>query len=146
MNVNISTESLMHKLLKTSSLSRFVGQNEKYFESEDLAGCLDRMCEECGLSVSGAIRAAQIERCYGYQIFRGIRSPSRDKLLQLALGMRLDVKKTQHLLTVGGKAVLYPKLKRDAVLLYCISHSLSVPDTQEILVKYGLSMLGGTEK
>ena len=146
MSSKITTGSLMQRLMKTSSLSHFFDQNERYLETEDMAGWLNNACRERGLSVSQAIQKAQIDRSYGYQIFRGIRSPSRDKLLQLALGIGLDVSQTQHLLTLGGKSVLYPRLKRDAVLLYCINNSFSVLDTQDTLEKYSLSLLGDMDK
>ena len=146
MSSKVTTGSLMQRIMKTSSLSRFLNQNEQYMGTEDLAIWLNNICRERGLSVSEVIREAQIDRSYGYQIFRGIRTPSRDKLLQLALGIGLDVNQTQHLLILSGKSTLYPRLKRDAVLLYCIRHSFSVLDTQDVLEKYELSLLGDAEK
>lgn len=146
MSSKITTGSLMQRVMKTSSLSRFFKQNERYLKTEDLGAWLNDICRDRNLSVSEVIQKSQIDRGYGYQIFRGIRSPSRDKLIQLALAIGLDVNETQHLLTLGGKSQLYPRLKRDAVLLYCIQNSFSVLETQDSLEEYGLSLLGDMDK
>ena len=57
------------------------------------------------------IERSQIERTYGHQLFNGTRRPSRDKVLQLALGLGLSVDETQRLLRAAGKSPLYPRLK-----------------------------------
>ena len=88
------------------------------------------------------IGQSQIERTYGHQLFNGTRRPSRDKVLQLALGLGLSVEDAQRLLRAAGKSQLYPRLKRDAVILYGIQNKLSILAVQECLTKYGLSLLG----
>ena len=90
-----------------------------------------------------AIERSQIERTYGHQLFNGTRRPSRDKVIQLALGFGLNVDETQRLLRSAGKSPLYPRLKRDAAILYGIQKKLSILAVQEILTKYGLTLLGG---
>ena len=89
------------------------------------------------------IERSQIERTYGHQLFNGTRRPSRDKVLQLALGLGLSVDETQRLLRAAGKSPLYPRLKRDAVILYGIGKKLPIFTVQENLTKYGLTLLGG---
>ena len=55
---------------------------------------------------------------YGQQIFAGTKTPSRDKLLAITFGMRLNPKQTDTLLKQQGYPCLYPRRKRDAVILY----------------------------
>ena len=50
---------------------------------------------------------------------------------------------TQRLLRAAGKSPLYPRLKRDAVILYGIGKKLPILTVQESLTKYGLTLLGG---
>ena len=76
-------------------------------------------------------------------MFNGTRRPSRDKVIQLAFGFGLGVDETQRLLRAADKSLLYPRLKRDAVILYGLQKSLPILAVQENLVKYGLTMLGG---
>jgi hypothetical protein len=100
------------------------------------------LCEERGLVPEQVILRAEIDRTYGHQLFSGVRRPSRDKVIQLALGMELGVDETQKLLRSAGKSELYPRLKREAVILYCLRKGASVLDTQELLSRYGFSLLG----
>ena len=100
------------------------------------------LCEERGLVPEQVILRAEIDRTYGHQLFSGVRRPSRDKVIQLALGMELGVEDTQKLLRAAGKSELYPRLKREAVILYCLRKGASVLDTQELLSRYGFSLLG----
>ena len=96
-----------------------------------------------GLSPAQVIDQSQIERTYGHQLFNGTRSPSRDKVLQLALGAGLGVPDTQKLLRAAGKSQLYPKLKRDAVILFGLQKGYSILAVQDTLSAYGLTILGG---
>lgn len=42
--------------------------------------------------------------------FHRVMKDSRDKLLQLSIGMELDLKETQQLLKTAGKSILYAKM------------------------------------
>jgi hypothetical protein len=76
----------------------------------------------------------------------GTRQPSRDKVLQLAFGLRLTVDEAQRLLRAADKSPLYPRLKRDAVVLFALNKSLSILETQNLLSGEGLTPLGGASK
>lgn len=88
------------------------------------------------------IKRSDIERTYGHQLFRGLRMPSRDKVIQLAFGFEFGVEATQELLKSARKSSLYPKIKRDAVILFCINRGMSIFDTQAVLEELGISLLG----
>ena len=141
----VSTDTLMKRVLKTRQLDRFINQNETHLEEVTLEGFLKKLCEERKVTASKVIGEAQIERGYGYQIFRGIRNPSRDKLLQLAFGFHLTVEEAGKLLLIAGKSPIYPRLKREAVIAWCLKEQLSLRETQEYLGEYGLSLLGEVE-
>lgn len=97
------------------------------------AKALRDLLERAGISASDWIAAADISRSYGYQILRGERIPGRDILLRTALAVRLSVEETQRLLTLGGCAVLYPRLRRDAAVIFALNQSLSLLETESLL-------------
>ncbi len=66
-------------------------------------------------------------------------------MLQLAFGFGLDVDSTQKLLKIACQSQLYPKLKRDAAVIYCLSHRLGSIETQTMLHELGLRLLGDSE-
>ena len=117
--------------------------NDSYLQVPDFHTLLRMYCEEKKMLPAHVIEKSQIERTYGHQLFNGTRRPSRDKVLQLSLGLGLSVDNTQRLLRAAGKSQLYPRLRRDAVILYGIQHKLPILAVQESLMKYGLSLLGG---
>ena len=57
---------------------------------------------------------------YLHQVFAGRRNPSRNRLLCLCFGLSATLKETQELLKQCGFAQLYPKDRRDAIILYGI--------------------------
>jgi hypothetical protein len=97
------------------------------------AKALRDLLERTGICASDWIAAADISRSYGYQILRGERIPGRDILLRTALAVRLSVEETQRLLTLGGCAVLYPRIRRDAAVIFALNQSLSLLETESLL-------------
>ena len=142
MSDKISTDSLFRKILKTKSLSTFIQHNEQHMQPLDFCAMLKAFCEQRDLIPERVILRAQIDRTYGHQLFNGTRHPSRDKVLQLALAIGLSVEETQQLLQSAGKSRLYPRLKRDATILFCLKNGYDLMQTQEILSNYGLLLLG----
>ncbi len=100
------------------------------------------MCQARGETRELAVRRAGIERSYGYQLFNGTRKPSRDKVIQLAIGFGLDVKQTQDLLKVARQSPLVPQARRDAVILYALLHRLRFDAVQMLLERFDMIPLG----
>ncbi len=143
MAVRVNTNTLMKRLFKAADLDTYLEGNESNLHSPDFYTLLKQACEKRDMLPAQVIERSQIERTYGHQLFNGTRRPSRDKVLQLALGLGLSVDETQRLLRAAGKSPLYPRLKRDAVILFGIQKKLPILTVQENLTKYGLTLLGG---
>ena len=139
----VNTNTLMKRLFKAADLDTYLEGNESELQSPDFSTLLKQSCERREMLPAQVIERSQIERTYGHQLFNGTRRPSRDKVIQLALGLGLNVDETQRLLRAAGKSQLYPRLKRDAVILYGIQKELPIFTVQETLTKYGLTLLGG---
>ena len=142
----VSTNTLMRRLVKADSLDAFLQKNEDQLKPVDFCDMLQDLCRERALVPERVILKAQIDRTYGHQLFNGTRRPSRAKVLQLAFGMELGIEETQCLLRAADRSPLYPRLKRDAVVLFCLSNHYSMEDTQEQLASHGLTQLGGIPK
>jgi hypothetical protein len=138
-----TTGGLMSGLLKTKNIKRFISKNDELMEFEPFNKYLEGLCIEKGKIPSAVVKAANIERTYGLQIFRGIKNPSRDKVIQLAFGFSLNVEETQRLLKAAEKSILYPKIKRDAVIIYCLNNNIGITAAQEMLCDLQLPLLGG---
>ena len=103
---------------------------------------LARLCVEREVARERVIQRAHVERSYGHQLFNGTRRPSRDKVIQLAFGFGLNLKETQDLLKIAGQSPLVPQIKRDAAILYCVLHQLSLDEVQTLLENFQMRALG----
>ena len=102
---------------------------------------LSKLLEERGTTRAEVIAAAGISSAYGYQIFSGERSPSRETVLQLGLGLKLNDEEMQQLLARARKGALYPRDKRDCVILYACRNGMDLQQVNELLFERGLAML-----
>lgn len=98
---------------------------------------LYQLMEKKELSVTDLISRACISKTYAYQFINGERLPGRDIILRIALVMKLSVDETQRLLTLAGKSVLYPKIRRDAGILYCFKKKMTLDETNSFLEDLG---------
>lgn len=80
---------------------------------------------------------ASISKTYAYQFLNGERIPGHDIILRMCLVMSLKLDEIQRLLTLAGKSVLYPKIRRDAAVLYCIKKKMTLDETNTFLENSG---------
>ena len=138
----ISTSTLMHRLFKTARLKAFMNTYDNAFLKTTFREYIQRLCAEKDLVCEHVIKNGGIDRTYGHQLFSGLRQPSRDKVLQLAFGFSMDIDEAQELLKIAGKSPLYPKIKRDAAIMYCLKNGISFFDAQATLQELGLPLIG----
>lgn len=93
------------------------------------------------VSKAQVLSKTTIQRNYGYQIFDGSKIPNKDKVVQLSLALGLDLHVTNNLLSLSNNGMLYPKVKRDALLIYCIENQKSIFETNELLMEYKMNLL-----
>ena len=139
----LSTDDLMQLLMKDRSLQSFMSSNADELGMQPFCEYITMLKNEKGESAEKIILRGHIEKSYGHQIFKGTRKPSRDTCIQLAFGFEMDVEQTQRLLRAAGKSMLYPRVMRDAAIIYSLHNNISMSDTQIVLEKLGLPVIGG---
>ena len=140
-NQKLSTTALFSLLEKSHSLETFLSEHESDLPAPTLTDYLSYLLERYAFSKQDVITAANLERSNGYQIFNGYRTPRRNALLRIALGMHLTLAETQYLLKVALRGELYPRNRRDAAVIYCIQHKFSLIDTEIMLDQLGEEIL-----
>ncbi|MDD6208741.1 MAG: helix-turn-helix transcriptional regulator [Clostridiales bacterium] len=138
----VTTNALLKRIVNGRDFKEVLSENEGGFEEQSVSEYLRKLCEERGLVPEQVIKKSQIDRTYGHQIFNGTRIPSRDKLIKLAFGFGLSLDETQKLLKIAGRSILYPKIKRDAALIFGISHGMNVMEMQYLLASINVVLLG----
>ena len=136
------TDALLKNILSAKDFNEVLSANSEAFVEKSISEYLQDLCRKRGMIPEQVIKKSQIDRTYGHQIFNGTRLPSRDKLLMLSFGFELSLDETQELLKTAGKSILYPKVKRDAAIIYRISHKMNIMDVQYLLTSVHLPLLG----
>ena len=142
----ITTDELLALLFKERNLEQFLQRNESAYLTASFSDYLNTWCKKHVEVPEQVIRRANLEKSYGHQLFSGKRNPSRDTVLQLAFAMDADLPQAQEMLRIARRSPLYPRIKRDAVLIYCLHNHISLVDAQIILQDLELPLLGGREK
>lgn len=139
------TNELLTRLFMDNDLGHFLQQNAASCVSISFADYLNDWCRRRGEVPEQVIRRADLEKSFGHQLFTGKRNPSRDTVLQLAFAMQADYTEAQEMLRLARKSALYPRIRRDCVLIYCLHNRISLTDTQITLHDLSLPLLGGRE-
>ena len=82
-------------------------------------------------------KQAGMSEVYVHQVFSGRRTPSRDRLLCLCIGLEATLEETQRLLKQAIYAQLYPANKRDAIMIHGIIHRTSLSQINDKLFTEG---------
>ena len=102
-------------------------------DERSLGRWIVELIEERGLDRRAVIRRSRLNQTFAYQILAGTRNPSRDKLVQLAFGLQLDVDECSELLERGGSNALTPRIRRDVVIAFCLRHGLGMDIRDDLL-------------
>ena len=136
------TSKIVEELGLCPDFKTFYQENADYIITDSLSELLEKLLKEKNLKKAEVIKNSELSEVYAYQIFSGIRTPDRKKLLALALGMGLNLDETQSLLKCAGYSPLYVKLPFDSVVLFGICKKMTVVEINELLYEYSLETLG----
>ena len=129
------TEEFLEELVDAPSIDEFLDAHD--LTRRTLAEYLNEMLEKKGLRRSRVIRMADLNETFGYQIFKGERNPSRDKVLQICFAMALTLRETNRALEAAGVSSLYSKDRRDAIIIFCIDRGCGLQKVNEELYRFG---------
>lgn len=133
-----STTELLNELKNFDSFKEYEKINKNSMINKTLSQCLCDLLEEKHLKKSDVIRKGELNESYAYQMFSGVKStPSKDKLICLSIGMDLSVDETNSLLKLAGLSPLYPRIKRDSIIIINMNNKKSVVEINEELYNEG---------
>lgn len=129
------TEGLLDELLSAPNPETYLDSHD--FGERTLSEYLQRLLEEKHLERAQVVRMANLNETFGYQIFKGERNPSRNKVLQIAFAMALSLRETNRALSAAGVNALNCKNRRDAIIIFCIDRGCSLQKVNEELYRFG---------
>ena len=138
------TKQLEHELSEADSVEEFFAENGAHLRQLTLAEYLGQLLEEKGLTKAEVVRRSNLDQVYGYHIFSGYKkSPSKEKVLALALALGLSPEEAQRLLYYAGAKQLYVRDPWDSVIWYAMEHGLSVGEANDLLARLNMGRLLG---
>lgn len=137
-----TTEELTHEIKSSSDIEDYLTQNREEMQLQSLTDALHSLLAEKEISRADAARGSLLDRAYVYQIFSGERTPSRDKLIALAFGLRLSDTQTQTILKLSCNRELYARDERDALILFALQREMTIMETNDLLFTHNFSVLG----
>lgn len=129
-----TTKELEHQIRKSTTAQVLTGAD---YTMPSLPIYLNNLLHRHRLTVQDVVVQCNMDRSYAYQLFNGTRRPSRDFLLRLALLLKLGEDEAQRLLKIAGRQPLYARSRRDAAVLYGLTHNLTADATQDLLAELG---------
>ena len=120
------TNNLRQELMEAPSLDQFLSENQDSFNRDSICELLNRLFQKRRISKATLAKQSGMSEVYLHQVFSGRRNPSRDRLLCLCIGLNASLEETQDLLKQCGFAQLYPKDRRDAIILYGILNGMDL--------------------
>ena len=95
------------------------------------------LMEKKNLTPKEMIRRCGIERSYFYHILSGVKKPGRNVLIRICLCMGAGVPDANRLLRLAGMPGLYAKVRRDALIIYALQRSMTMEQTNQMLLDQG---------
>ena len=134
------TEELLARLLASARPQEYLDQTQ--VGERDFAAYLRGLLQQKGRTRADVLRACDVSPSFGYQVFQGTRRPSRDTAIALAFGLGCSLREAQRLLRRAGHSELYCKVRRDAVIIFCLEHGYTQFECDDELFRLGEKTIG----
>ena len=135
----MKTEDLENHLSEISNFSDYIDKHsDNLISEENLSEYLNCLIEKKGCKKSDIVKHTNLNRAYVYQIFEGRKKPSRDKLIAISIGMKLEFDEIQALLKYAGYRQLYARDTRDSAIIFSVQHGCSFDEINVTLYEQGL--------
>ena len=127
------TNNLQQELMAAPDLDRFLSENQDNFNDGNIHELLNTLFQKRKLSKAALAKRSGMSEVYLHQVFSGRRNPSRSRLICLCFGLSATLEETQELLKQSALAQLYPKSRRDAIIMYGLINGQSLFDVNDRL-------------
>lgn len=130
-----TTHQLLQMIKKTDSFAELSSKYLEHYPKPDLSLFLYELMDEKKKAAKDVILASGIERSYYYHILSGQKKPGRNIVLRIGFSLKVNLEDMNHLLCLAGHNALYPRLRRDAAIIYSIENGFSMEETNHFLIE-----------
>lgn len=138
---DINTEILFKQLKESNDIKSYVTKHKQNLNQNGFVTYLNTLLREKDLKKADVITDSTIHRTYAYQVFSGIKQPSRDKVILMGFGLKTSIDEMNRLLSFAKYSVLYPKDKRDAIVIFGMMNHKDIDEINGLLEDIGCEYL-----
>ena len=135
------TEELFNELQHTKNIAYYIEHHSSDFYSVSLPQHLKTLLKRTNHRKSTVIRLSCLNPSYAYQIFSGRKRPTRDKFLAILIAMQFPLEEIQDTLKHFSYASLYPRNRRDSLIIHAIEQQMNVMQCNILLSNHNESSL-----
>ncbi|WP_051131457.1 helix-turn-helix domain-containing protein [Oscillibacter ruminantium] len=128
-----TTDELTNEICKATDMVDYFEKNRAELQLNGFSESLGQWLKIKKCTKAAVARRSGLNRAYVYQIFLGLKTPSRDKVIALAFGFAMDLTETKKLLQQAGYRELYARDPRDALLISSVVHRQTILEANELL-------------
>ncbi|MGN0162042.1 MAG: helix-turn-helix domain-containing protein [Candidatus Ornithomonoglobus sp.] len=133
-----STDELMKILKNAPDVEHYINENSEEMIDRELWQYISDLLEEKRLTIAKAARRGQMSDSYLYKIKQGRKvNISRDKMIQICFGLGLNSDESRNLMRIAGVGELYPRIRRDSIILYCLEKHIDIIECDSMLETAG---------
>lgn len=128
------TADLLEQLkISNKSYESYLEENEDSFIQNDLSEYWQNLLNNCPMKKTDIINKADVGYTFFYDIIKGKKIPSRDTICKIHISMNRGLEVCQTTLKIYNWASLYPKNKRDSIIIYGLTHGLALYEVDAML-------------
>ena len=133
---DLTTSKLLTLIRSATTFSEAIAAHDAT-EEPNFSAYLYELMTARSLTPKDIVALSGIERSYFYHILSGEKRPGRNMVLRMAFSMGATLNETNHLLKLAGLSDLYPRIRRDAALIFCLQRKYTLSATNDFLLNEG---------
>ncbi|MCD8022369.1 MAG: hypothetical protein LUF30_05165, partial [Lachnospiraceae bacterium] len=130
----LTTAQLLNLIKKSDDFSEVTAAYHSHEEDPVFCHYLYEMMAKHHLTPKDVIVESGIERSYFYHVLSGQKMPGRNIVLRIGFCVSATYTEMTQLLRLSKQGVLYPKVKRDAALIYAIENKYTMQQANDLLI------------
>ncbi len=130
---NRSTDEMNTELIRADDLEKVLEENKDSFAPDGFPKLLKTYIRDKKINKASLAKDSGMSSVYLHQILSGRRTPSRNRLLCICIGLKLSLEETQEFLYHAGMGPLYSRNRWDAVIIFGISHGMDLFTINDLL-------------
>ena len=129
---SINTKEIINNI-KSKNTNSVIYTEDYFITINSFHILLQNKIKELNIKSSNLISSADLDPKNGYKYLNGKKKISRDLALKLLISLQYSFDEIQEILKIYQYPILYPKIKRDHIIISSILNNYNIIKTNELL-------------